>query len=402
MQDPLFLTLALHRLPDVGAATYLRLLTQFGTAQAVLTRPIEQLEPFLKPAALAAVIHFQHDPEASLIGQKVIADLDWLNSQPHTVVIALHDTRYPSLLRQIPKPPPLLFVRGDVNCLSLPQIAIVGSRNPSSGGLENAQRFAEYLAANGFAITSGLAMGVDAAAHEGALTARGKTIAIMGTGINMVYPARHRDLAQRILDSGGTLVSEFPLGTGAQAANFPQRNRIISGLSYGVLVVEAAIKSGSLITAKIALEQNREVFAIPGSIHNPLARGCHQLIRQGATLVETANDIVEQLNGILSYQRQELFDFQENKKQFPHKKSSHPQQKDQPNNAIITPQKIERSLDGLSPIEQQLMAAIGFDPVSIDELVERTGCVVGSLMAQLVGLEIKGFIQQLGGSYQRI
>jgi DNA processing protein len=293
-------------------------------------------------------------------------------------------------LQHIPKPPPLLFVRGELSCLSLPQIAIVGSRNPSSGGLENAQRFAEYLAANGFVITSGLAMGVDAAAHEGALLAKGKTIAVMGTGINMIYPARHRGLAQRILDAGGTLISEFPLGCGAQAANFPQRNRIISGLSCGVLVVEAAIKSGSLITASTALQQDREVFAIPGSIHNPLARGCHQLIRQGATLVETAKDIVDQLHGMLSYQRQELMDFQEDKS------------KKQPPRTVSAPQQARLNLEELSAAEQQLMVAIGFDPVSIDELVERTGTGVGSLMAQLVGLEIKGFVQQLGAAYQRI
>jgi DNA processing protein len=388
LQHSLFFQLALHRLPDVGAVTYTRLVQHFGTAEAIFTQPIANLEKFLKPTALTAIAEFQRDPHTSLTGQKVQADLDWLNCQPNSTVITSEDSLYPVLLRQIPKPPPLLFVRGDVTCLSLPQIAIVGSRNPSSGGLENAQRFAEYLAANGFAITSGLAMGIDAAAHEGAVMVQGKTIAIMGTGINMVYPARHRELAERILDKGGALVSEFPLGTGAQAANFPQRNRIISGLSYGVLVVEAAIKSGSLITAKIALQQNREVFAIPGSIHNPLARGCHQLIREGATLVETANNIVEQLDGMLSYQRQELLNYAEDKK----------------NTLKTTARKAhpEHSIEELSPTEQQLIEAIGFDPVTIDELVERTGNTVGLLIGQLVGLEIKGFVQQLGATYQRV
>ncbi|MES2822055.1 MAG: DNA-processing protein DprA [Pseudomonadota bacterium] len=391
MQNHLFFQLVLHRLPDVGPATYTRLLHYFGTAEAVLTQPTTNLEKFLTHNALTAITEFQRDSHTSVIGQKVLADLDWLNCQTNSAVITIDDPRYPALLQQIPKPPPVLFVRGDATCLSLPQIAIVGSRNPTSGGLENTQRFAEYLAANGFVITSGLATGIDATAHEGALTVQGKTIAIMGTGINTVYPARHRELAQRILDNGGTLVSEFPLGTGAQAANFPQRNRIISGLSYGVLVVEAAIKSGSLITAKIALQQGREVFAIPGSIHNPLARGCHQLIRQGATLVETGNDIVEQLQGMLSYQRQELLDFQKNKNHSLPLKSTTPKA-----------QVVKQSIEELSASEQQLMAAIGFDPVSIDELVERTGNRVGLLMGQLVGLEIKGFIQQLGATYQRV
>lgn len=391
MQNSLFFQLVLHRLPDVGPATHTRLLDYFGTAEAALSQPATNLENLLTPNALTAIAEFQRDSHTSAIGQKALADLDWLNCQPNSTVITIDDPRYPALLQQIPKPPPLLFVRGDATCLSLPQIAIVGSRNPTSGGLENAQRFAEYLAANGFVITSGLATGIDAAAHEGALTAQGKTIAIMGTGINTVYPARHRELAQRILDKGGTLVSEFPLGTGAQAANFPQRNRIISGLSYGVLVVEAAIKSGSLITAKIALQQGREVFAIPGSIHNPLARGCHQLIRQGATLVETGQDIVEQLEGMLSYQRQELLDFQKSKT------PSKPQ-----GNTSPEAQAMKLSLEELSASEQQLMEAIGFDPVSIDELVERTGIRVGLLMGQLVGLEIKGLIQQLGATYQRV
>ncbi len=402
MQDPLFFALALHRLPDVGAVTYSRLLEFFGTAQSALTQPLSQLETLLKPTTLSAVKDFQRDYQQSPIGRKVQDDLAWLNSQPNTQVLTPEDSCYPSLLREISKPSPLLFVRGDADCLSLPQIAIVGSRNPSGGGLENAHRFSEYLASNGFAITSGLALGVDAAAHEGALAAGGKTVAVMGTGINMIYPARHRDLAQRILDGGGALVSEFPLGTGAQAANFPQRNRIISGLSCGVLVVEAALKSGSLITANTALQQDREVFAIPGSIHNPLARGCHQLIRQGATLVETANDIVEQLHGMLSYQQQELVALREDGKRASVRNTSIKTATPKTDTRCSEKGQLSLEMETLSPIEQQLMAAVGFDPVTIDELVERTGSNVGALMAQLVGLEIKGFLQQLGAAYQRV
>lgn len=382
MQDPLFYALVLHRLPHVGAATYQRLIAHFGSPESVLNQPIAQLETLLDEESLMAIREFQTHADASTIGQKVLLDLEWLDLQPDVHLVSISDPVYPELLSQIPKLPPLLFVRGDIHLLSLPQIAIVGSRNPSSGGSENAQRFAEFLAGNGFAITSGLALGVDAAAHQGALMAKGKTIAVMGTGLDLIYPSRHRSLAQDILEGGGALVSELPLGSGSKAANFPQRNRIISGLSCGVLVVEAAIQSGSLITAQAALQQNREVFAIPGSIHNPLARGCHQLIRQGATLVETGQDIVDQLQGILGYQRENL----ENLQQKAAKRS----------------ELDEKLLDLLSPVEQQIIHAMGYDPVNIDELVERTGIAVGSMAAHLIGLEIKGYVQQLGAGYQRI
>ncbi|RYY02857.1 MAG: DNA-protecting protein DprA [Gammaproteobacteria bacterium] len=382
MQDPRFHALVLHRLPQVGAATYSKLVELFGSPESVLTQSLAKLQAIVHEETLAVVKDFQSLGESSKIAQKVFADLDWLNSQTDVHLVALADSIYPELLRQIPKLPPLLFVRGDIHLLGLPQIAIVGSRNPSSGGAENAHRFAEFLAGNGFTVTSGLALGVDAAAHQGALAASGRTIAVMGTGIDLIYPSRHRNLAQQIIANGGALVSELPLGSSANAANFPQRNRIISGLSYGVLVVEAAVQSGSLITAKTALQQNREVFAIPGSIHNPLARGCHQLIRQGATLVETGQDIVDQLQGMLGFQRERLTKMlqrAEKKTELDHK-----------------------SLDGLSPAEQQLIHAMGYDPVNIDELVERTDIAVGSVAAQLIGLEIKGYVQQLGAGYQRI
>lgn len=382
MQDPRFYSLVLHRLPHVGAATYQRLIKHFGSPASALSQPINRLQSLLDEESLFAIREFQSHADASAIGQKALLDLEWINLQSNVHLLSVTDSAYPELLAQIPKSPPLLFVRGDIHLLSLPQIAIVGSRNPSSGGSENAHRFAEFLAANGFAITSGLALGVDAAAHQGALMAKGKTIAVMGTGLDLIYPARHRALAQQILDAGGALVSELPLGSGSKAANFPQRNRIISGLSCGVLVVEAAIQSGSLITAKAALEQNREVFAIPGSIHNPLARGCHQLIRQGATLVETGQDIVDQLQGMLGYQRENLSKLQQK--------------------AAKKTELDEKALDSLSPAEQQIIHAMGYDPVNIDDLVERTGVAVGSMAAQLIGLEIKGYVQQIGAGYQRI
>ena len=382
MHHPHYHSLVLHRLPHIGAATYNRLVELFGSPEAALTQSISKLETLVNAETALAIRDFQSKLENSIAGQRALVDLEWLTTHSNAHLIAISDSAYPDLLRQIPKAPPLLFVRGDIHLLSLPQIAIVGSRNPSSGGSENAHRFAEFLASNGFTITSGLALGVDAAAHQGALAAQGKTIAVMGTGLDLIYPSRHRSLAQHIIDSGGALVSELPLGSSANAANFPQRNRIISGLSCGVLVVEAAVQSGSLITAKTALLQNREVFAIPGSIHNPLARGCHQLIRQGATLVETGQDIVDQLQGMLGYEREKLTKLlqkAEKKAELDHK-----------------------SLDGLTPSEQQLIHAMGYDPVNIDDLVERTNISVGSVAAQLIGLEIKGYVQQIGAGYQRV
>lgn len=382
MQDPRFYSLVLHRLPHVGAATYQRLTQHFGSPEKVLAAPINRLESLLDSETLVALQDFQVRAENSVVGQKALLDLEWLALQADVHLVSIGDATYPELLREIPKLPPLLFVRGDVHLLNLPQIAMVGSRNPTAGGNENAHRFAEFLAANGFAITSGLALGVDASAHQGALAAGGKTVAVMGTGLDLIYPSRHRRLAQEIVETGGALVTELPLGSGSKAANFPQRNRIISGLSCGVLVVEAAIQSGSLITAHTALQQNREVFAIPGSIHNPLARGCHQLIRQGATLVETAQDVVDQLQGILGYQRETLDKLREK--------------------AAKKVEIDDKPLDSLSPEEQQILHAMGYDPVTVDDLIDRTGKPAGLVAAQLIGLEIKGFVQQAGVGYQRI
>jgi len=383
MLDALSASLLILRLPETGTATYWQLIEYYGSATHVIQQSAETLKPFLKPAAIATLSRYQNDPTNSPLAQQLAADVADIDNQPTLRCITLDHPDYPELLRHIPKPPPLLFVRGELSCLNLPQLAIVGSRNPSTGGSENAERFAHYLAERGFAITSGLALGIDAAAHKGALAAQGKTIAVMGTGIDLVYPSRHRDLAQEIINTGGALVSEFPLGTRSQAANFPQRNRIISGLSAGTLVVEAAIKSGSLITAAFALQHNREVFAIPGSIHNPLARGCHQLIRQGATLVETAQDIVDQLEGMLGFTAQAIRPVPVKPTQLTHQSPKAPP--------------VE-----FNPEEQQLMLAIGYDPIELDLLIERTGMAVGDLAAQLIGLEIKGAIQQTPEGYQRL
>lgn len=384
MLSPLAATLLVLRLPDVGVAGYWQLLELFESPLQFLNQPVQSLRSLVNPAAADMLCRFHADPEGSDVGRKLSADLAYIESQSGLHCLLYDNPLYPRLLREIPRPPPLLFVRGDPTCLSLPQLAIVGSRSPSGGGIENAERFAHYLAERGFAITSGLALGIDAAAHRGALRAGGKTIAVMGTGINLIYPSRHRQLAQDIIDSGGALVSEFPLGTSSHASNFPQRNRIISGLSGGTLVVEAAVQSGSLITASYALQHDREVFAIPGSIHNPLARGCHQLIRQGATLVETAQDIVDQLAGLLSYKRQEV-------------KSARAAQPE----LFAEPAVVDEGPQ-LGEDERSLLQALGYDPLPVDLLAERTGLDVGNLSAQLIGLEIKGLIQQVGACYQRL
>lgn len=384
MLSPLAATLLILRLPDIGVAGYWQLLEVFDSPLTFLNQPVQSLRSLLKPAAADMLNQFYANPEQSDIGRKLAKDMAYIQSQSGLHCLTYDDPLYPRLLREIPRPPPLLFVRGDPTCLSLPQLAIVGSRNPSGGGIENAERFAHYMAERGFAITSGLALGIDAAAHRGALRANGKTIAVMGTGIDLIYPSRHRQLAQDIIASGGALVSEFPLGTSSHASNFPQRNRIISGLSGGTLVVEAAVQSGSLITASYALQHDREVFAIPGSIHNPLARGCHQLIRQGATLVETAQDIVDQLAGLLSYKRQEV-------------KSAKTVQ-----SGLFDEPVIAEDEPVLGADEQSLLQALGYDPLPMDVLAERTGLDIGNLSAQLIGLEIKGLVQQSGACYQRI
>jgi DNA processing protein len=295
-------------------------------------------------------------------------DLSWLE-QKNNCVITFNDTNYPSQLKEIADPPPVLFARGNPDLLPLPQIAIVGSRNPSSLGEETAFNFAKTLSHYGFVITSGLALGIDAASHRGALNAKGYTVAVAGTGLDRVYPARHKELAMEIVDTG-VMISEFPPGTTAKANHFPRRNRIISGLCQGLLVVEAAKQSGSLITARMALEQNREVFAIPGSIHNPLARGCNALIREGAKLVETTQDILEELNQY--YQQDEK----------------------------ILPHTMQSTLD----LEQQtLLNRVMFSPTSIDNLVENTGESVEVISSMLLILELQGYLEATaGGCYVRV
>jgi DNA processing protein len=294
-------------------------------------------------------------------------DAEWLIHDRHQIVRQESD-QFPELLRQIPNPPLLLYVDGDPDLLQLPALAIVGSRNPTSGGERNAFEFARHLAGIGFTIVSGLAQGIDTAAHRGALAAGGATIAFLGHGIDRIYPASNKALAAAIAASGA-LVSEFPLGTHPGRELFPQRNRLISGVSLGTLVVEAARRSGSLITARLAAEQGREVFALPGSIHNPLARGCHQLIRQGAKLVETADDIVSELAPLVGHMLQNTVESTEKQ---------------------ISPQILDDEY-------VELRKHIGHDPVTADQIAANSGLTIDQVSSMLLILELHGEIEALSG-----
>ena len=282
--------LRLHSLPDIGPRRMFRLLEAFGDAASALSAPAAAWRSLGIPASCADA------RRSEAVRLAAAAALCWLE-QPGQHLLMWDQPAYPALLAELAAAPPLLFVAGSVDILEQPQLAVVGSRRASRPGLDTARSFARALAGGGFSITSGLALGIDGAAHQGALDVAGKTVAVLGTGLLQIYPSRHAGLAQRIVEGGGALVSELPLSSGAHASNFPRRNRIISGLSLGVLVVEASPASGSLITARLAAEQGREVYAIPGSIHHPGARGCHQLIRDGATLVESVEHILQGLRG---------------------------------------------------------------------------------------------------------
>lgn len=367
--------LLLQRLPETGSGTYWRLLDEFPVLNTALEAPIDVISKVLSPAACDALMDYRERGADSLVMRQVRADLAWL-AENNIQLLDPHSEHYPHLLREIRRAPPLLYVWGDPTVLSLPQIAVVGSRSPTPGGRDNATQFSRELAAAGITITSGLALGIDIAAHQGTLNANGKTIAVLGTGIDQIYPQRHYQIAQEIVQRGGAVITEFPLGVQPLPANFPQRNRIISGLSLGVLVVEAAVKSGSLITARYALQQNREVFAIPGSIHNPLSRGCHALIKDGAKLVETAQDIVDELQGFLSMKWQELQDPTRTALQ-------------------VAGELVENEH------EERVLAELGYDPVTLDVLVERTGLGAGELMAALLTMELRGLVGNMGSGYAR-
>lgn len=282
--------LRLHLLPEMGGKRFRKVIAAFGSASAALAAPAPAWRALGLPSACGAA------RRSAGVREGASAAMRWLE-RPQRYLLGWDDPGYPALLAEIPDAPPLLFVTGDCSLLDRPQLGIVGSRRASRPGLDTAATFSRSLASAGFVITSGLAQGIDAAAHHAALQVGGGTVAVVGTGLEKCYPQRHKSLMQDILDHGGAVVSELPLTTGPAADHFPRRNRIISGLSLGVLVVEASTRSGSLITARLAAEQGREVFAVPGSIHHPGSRGCHQLIRDGATLVETVEHILENLRG---------------------------------------------------------------------------------------------------------
>ncbi|HEX6395784.1 MAG TPA: DNA-processing protein DprA [Steroidobacteraceae bacterium] len=318
----------------------------------------------------AALAWLQSPDEAG-----ITADLRWLETSG-AALLAATDANYPELLRRSPGAPAVLYVRGNPACLLEPQLAMVGSRNPTAGGRATAREFAASFARLGLAITSGLALGIDAACHEGALAGGGVTIAVLGCGLDVIYPRENTALADRVAASGA-LVSEFPPGTPALREHFPQRNRIIAGLAHGTLVVEAAQRSGSLITARLAGVAGRDVFAMPGSIHNPLARGCHELIRQGAKLVESVEDVMTELKISLSHQ------------------------------LLGSPGPASPGTPGEAPVLDKaykiLLDALAFEPASVDSLIERTGLNSESIASMLLILELDGHVApHPGGRYSRM
>ena len=353
-----WLTLSLTR--GLGGESARRLLKEFGSPDAVLSASISSLKSVVK-SDIAAEISAGIDENA------IASALDWLeDSNNH--IFTLADDDYPRALLNIPDPPLLLYVKGRPDLLNRSALAVVGSRNATPQGIGNAEAFARTLSDSGICVISGMAHGIDAAAHRGALRGQGSSIAIVGTGLDKVYPAANRELAHALAQHGA-LISEFPLGTPPLAANFPRRNRLISGMSAGCLVVEAGLQSGSLITARMALEHGRDVFAIPGSIHAPQSKGCHALIKQGAKLVETAQDILEELGELLSATKRDM---------------------------------IEISAS-MNDSDSMLLDHIGFDPVDVDTLRARCGLTVAELSAMLLALELEGLISTLpGGLYQRI
>ncbi len=354
--------------PSLGPVAARRLLETFGLPEDVFAAGHAKLAAALDAARAQALLARDDAREA-----QVEASLRWAEHERHHL-LTLADPRYPVRLLAIGDPPPLLFVRGNPEALSSPTIAIVGSRHATHAGLGHAQAFARALADSGLQVCSGLARGIDAAAHRGALAGRAGTVAVIGTGIDRVYPAAHAELSEAIA-ARAALVSELPLGTQVQRANFPRRNRLIAGLSLGVLVVEAARHSGSLITARQAAEFGREVMAIPGSIHSPVSKGCHQLIREGAKLVESAEHVLVELRAQMEGTSAES----------PGRRASGPGRAVAPGTAAAS-----------------LLAALGWDPADPDVLAERTGQPVGAVAAGLLELELAGLAERwVDGRYAR-
>ena len=375
-RDELAAWLRLSLSQGIGNESARRLLAAFGLPQAVFEQPAIALRQLVSESQVQVLQRLPEDFESQLG-----AAWEWLHpaeSGPARRVLCLSDADYPQALLQTADPPLMLYMlgdlpwRSDMGCgLTTPSVAIVGSRNPTPQGAANAEAFARSLSQAGLTVVSGLALGVDGAAHKGALDGPGSTVAVVGTGLDRVYPKRHLDLAHRI-GAHGLLLSEFPLGTPPLTANFPRRNRIIAALGQGTLVVEAALQSGSLITARLAAEQGKEVFAIPGSIHSPQSRGCHALIRQGAKLVETAQDVLEEL-GLAGASK------------------------------LIAQDGHPAGTPGKNASANWLLDALGFDPCGLDALIARTGADAATLQAALLDLELTGLVARLpGGLFQQI
>ena len=367
--DDLASWLRLEQTSGVGPDTARKLLTAFGLPENIFTAGFSALQKVVSDRVAHALLA----PVSEALGKLIEQTQTWA-AQPDNHVFTLADADYPPALLEIPDPPIVLYAKGRIDLLSRPSLAVVGSRNATTQGIVNAEKFSEALSLAGLSIVSGMALGIDTAAHRGGLLAikqtpaAGSTIAVIGTGADLVYPARNRSLAHQIAEVG-CILSEYPLGMPAIASNFPRRNRIISGLARGVLVVEAALQSGSLITARMAAEQGRDMFAIPGSIHSPLSKGCHLLIKQGAKLVESAQDILEELKYV----------------------------------SIAPPSAPGSAASDLDAQSTLLLHALGFDPVDADTLATRSQLDIATLSGQLLTLEMSGMLEMLpGGLYRRI
>jgi DNA processing protein len=349
--------LALNRMNRVGPRIVSQLLDRWPNLEIPFSMSADMLKKEGIPAWLAHNI-------TSFDMKLIEEDIRWMESSTNHHLLTWESSAYPQLLQEIYDPPIVLYAHGQLSAFQPKPLAIIGSRNPSVTGIDNARRFAKELAAHNITIVSGLALGIDAAAHQGCLDAEGQTIAVLGTGIDCIYPRRHSQLAQQIVQNG-LLLSEFPLKSPPIAGHFPRRNRIISGLTLCTLVIEAAIRSGSLITARMAMEQNRDVLAIPGSIHNPMARGCNHLLQQGARLATSVQDVLDEL-GV----------------------SSHLIQK-------------EQAITQVMDKTNTLMQFIGFDVTSIDHIITRSGYTIEQVISELATLELQGIVQSVQGGYLR-
>ncbi len=361
----------------MGWASVQKLIQHFGSMEAIFSSSVTDLCQLGLSQSIA-------EQCISMDESALEKDLTWLQAAPDHHIICPDDVSYPRLLKETASPPLVLYAFGEKSWLHTPQIAVVGSRNPTSSGRELTYDFARALAEQGITITSGLALGIDGIAHQAALDAGMGTIAVAGTGLDRVYPARHQSLAKTIAEKG-LLISELPLGTGVRGTHFPRRNRIISGLSLGVLVIEAAIKSGSLITALQATDIGRDVFAVPGSIHNPLSKGCHALIKQGAYLVETLDDIFEQLGWQSKLPLQ-------NKGRSQTNESSQTKELGDAQTSLW---------NALNEEDKQLLSAIDYSSTSLDVIVERTQKNISEVSAKLLALELDGWVASVAGGYQR-